>query len=113
MFCVRSHAVDVPQRGTPAELKLTWLGTRVVPLLDPELDPEPLLDPVPDPDELEPPELDPLEVEPSPSSSPDKGPPLLLLLHACTSTEATTAIAQGPIPRSHGYRREAMGRAVM
>ena len=120
-MCVeRSHAVD-PQRGRPAELNMIWLGTRAVepPLLEPPLEPELLPDPPEDaplelelpldPDDEEPPELDPLA---SLSSSP-LSEPLLLLLHAGVETETSAAMARGPRPRSHGYRRAAVRRAVM
>jgi hypothetical protein len=76
-------------------------------LLDPEL--EPLLEPL-EPDEL--PELDPLDPDASSESSPVRGP-LLLLLHAGVEAETSAATAQGPSPRSHGYRRAASRRDVM
>lgn len=87
--------------------------------LEPPLEPELLPDPpdgapleleLPlDPDEEEPPELDPLA---SPSSSPPSEP-LVLLPHAGVETETSPARARGPRPRSHGYRRAAVRRAVM
>jgi hypothetical protein len=119
VFVERAHAV-VPQRGTPAELNWTGLGTRAVePPLDPDPLPDPeLLDPLEleiepelEPDEL--PELDPLElVDPSLSSSPESGP-LLLLLQAGADTETSAAMTQRPRPRSHGRKRGAIRRAVM
>jgi hypothetical protein len=119
MFLVRSQAAE-PQSGTPAELNMTGLGTRCP---EPPLELEPLLDVDPplEPDEPElellpelddPPELDPLELDASSESSPPSGL-FVLLLHAGVDAETRVATAQGPSPRSHGYRRAASRRAVM